>query len=55
MLNETAIKAHLFDAEQALRWAREAIEARDPSALTEALAQVRTEIEAAALAVPPLG
>jgi hypothetical protein len=55
MLNETIIKAHLFDAEQALRWAREAIEARDPAALNEALAQVRTEIDAAAMAIIPLG
>jgi hypothetical protein len=46
-MNTTALKAHVFDAETSLKWAREAIEERDQIATIEALHEAHTRVTAA--------
>ena len=46
-MNLTELKARLFDAEQALTFAREAVEEKDTEALATALRSAKTEIETA--------
>lgn len=46
-MNITEVKAHVFDAEQAITFAREAIEEKDTSALAVALRWAKKEIDAA--------
>lgn len=41
------LKAHVFDAEQALTWARQSIEERDQIATIEALHEAHTRLGAA--------
>lgn len=46
-MNTDQVKARIFDAEQALTFAREAIEENDSEALQAALRSANTEIESA--------
>jgi hypothetical protein len=41
------LKAHIFDAETSLKWAREAIEERDQIATIEALREAQERVTAA--------
>lgn len=41
------LKSHVFDAEQALTWARQAIEEEDTEAIREALAATSAAVTAA--------
>ena len=46
-MDPTKLKAHVFDAEQALTWARQAIEENDIEAIREALASTTAAVAAA--------
>ena len=46
-MNITELKARVFDAEQALTFAREAIEEKDTAALATALRSAKNEIDTA--------
>lgn len=50
-MNITELKAHVFDAEQALTFAREAIEEKDTEALATALRSAKAQVDAALVEV----
>ncbi len=54
-MNITELKARIFDAEQALTFAREAVEEKDTEALATALRSAKTEIETALANVESAG